>query len=112
MDYKELEEKLTSTKRKMDKADFEKKLRANKYIMNTLSEDEINSYLEQCDYQAVIDLVDKVYGQEASDILKERALSTDDIPTFNIFDSRIQEAIGRRRIKISNLLFIYIIESY
>lgn len=94
MDYKELEEKLTSTKRKMDKADFEKKLRANKYIMNTLSEDEINSYLEQCDYQAVIDLVDKVYGQEASDILKERALSTDDIPTFNIFDSRIQEAIG------------------
>ncbi|MFR7544633.1 MAG: hypothetical protein ACLUWN_01610 [Clostridia bacterium] len=94
MDYKELEEKLTSTKRKMDKADFEKKLRANKYIMNTLSEDEINSYLEQCDYQAVIDLVDKVYGKEASDILKERALSTDDIPTFNIFDSRIQEAIG------------------
>lgn len=94
MDYKELEKKLTSTKRKMDKADFEKKLRANKYIMNTLSEDEINSYLEQCDYQAVIDLVAKVYGKEASDILKERALSTDDIPTFNIFDSRIREAIS------------------
>lgn len=94
MDYKELEKKLTSTKRKMDKADFEKKLRANKYIMNTLSEDEINSYLEQCDYQAVIDLVAKVYGKGASDILKERALSTDDIPTFNIFDSRIREAIG------------------
>lgn len=94
MNYKELEKKLTSTKRKMDKADFEKKLRANKYIMNTLSEDEINSYLEQCDYQAVIDLVAKVYGKEASDILKERALSTDDIPTFNIFDSRIREAIG------------------
>lgn len=94
MDYKELEERLTSPKRKMNRADFERKLRANKYIMETLSEEELNTYLEQCDYQAVIDVVDKVYGQEAGDILRERPLSTDDIPTFNIFDSRIRYTIG------------------
>lgn len=94
MDYKELEERLTSPKRKMNRADFERKLRANKYIMETLSEEELNTYLEQCDYQAVIDVVDKVYGQEAGDILRERPLSTDDIPTFNIFDSRIGDTIG------------------
>lgn len=94
MDYKELEERLTSPKRKMNRADFERKLRANKYIMETLSEEELNTYLEQCDYQAVIDVVDKVYGQEAGDILRERPLSTDDIPTFNIFDNRIRYTIG------------------
>lgn len=94
MDYKELEERLTSPKRKMNRADFELKLRANKHIMETLSEEELNSYLEHCDYQAVIDVVDKVYGKEAGDILRERPLSTDDIPTFNIFDSKIRDAIG------------------
>lgn len=94
MDYKELEERLTSPKRKMDRVDFEKKLRSNKHIMETLSEEEIENYLNQGDYQAVIDIVDKVYGKEASDILRERPLTTDDIPTFNIFDSNIREVIG------------------
>lgn len=94
MDYKELEERLTSPKRKMDRVDFEKKLRSNKHIMETLSEEEIENYLNQGDYQAVIDIVDKVYGKEASDILRERLLTTDDIPTFNIFDSNIREVIG------------------
>lgn len=94
MDYKELEERLTSPKRKMDRVDFEKKLRSNKHIMENLSEEEIENYLNQGDYQAVIDIVDRVYGKEASDILRERALTTDDIPTFNIFDSRIREVIG------------------
>ena len=62
MDYKELEERLTSPKRKMDRVDFEKKLRSNKHIMENLSEEEIENYLNQGDYQAVIDIVDKVYG--------------------------------------------------
>ena len=57
--------------------------------------DIINDPEDPKNYETICNIVEKIYGEEAVAILRERPeLTIEDIPNFDIFDERIRKTIG------------------
>ena len=72
------------------------KLLNNKRVIERISKEDIINYMDSnMSYDSICNIVEKVYGEKAVSILRERpGLGIIDIPNFDIFEPEIMELIG------------------
>lgn len=79
------------------------KIVTNAKIMEVMNSEQVKTFINDIlndpenpkNYETICNIVEKIYGEEAVNILRERPeLTIEDISNFDIFDERIRQVIG------------------